>query len=474
MFLRQITDSSLAQNSYLIGCQRTGEAIIIDPERDVNRYLKIAAENDLRISAVAETHIHADFVSGARELAANSEVEIYLSAEGGADWQSEWAKGENNLHLLHDGTTFHVGNIKFQTLHTPGHTPEHVCFLVTDEGGGADEPMALLSGDFLFVGDVGRPDLLEQAASQAGTQEAGARQLYQSLKLLAPAADYLQILPAHGAGSACGKSLGAVPITTLGYEKRFNHALGLALGGSEAEFVDFILDGQPEPPLYFGNMKVVNRAGPARIGRVSTPPELKILEIASRLDEPDFVIVDTRPDREAFASSHLRGSLYASAKGDFPSLAGSYLQPTDQIALVVESAGEVDMLVRQLVRIGFDHIVGWISAESLATADESLLTITRSIKFDDLESTLHEHPDATILDVRRNGEFTSGHLRGAVNIAHTRLRNCIGELSPEGPVIVHCQSGARASAAAAYLQRVGRDVVHVNDAFTHAPTPLLA
>jgi hydroxyacylglutathione hydrolase len=474
MFLKQITDSSLAQNSYLVGCQRTGEAIIVDPERDVDRYLKIAAANDLRISAVAETHIHADFVSGARELAADSAVQIYLSAEGGADWQSEWAKGESNIHLLRDGTTFHVGNIKFQTLHTPGHTPEHVCFLVTDEGGGADEPMVLLSGDFLFVGDVGRPDLLEQAANQAGTQEAGARQLYQSLKVLAPLSDYLQILPAHGAGSACGKSLGAVPVTTLGYEKRFNHALGLALDCTESEFVDFILDGQPEPPLYFGNMKVVNRAGPERITQMPTPPELNLQEISNRLEEPDFVILDTRPNREAFVSSHLRGSLYASAKGDFSGLAGSYLQPSDQIVLVVESACEVDNFVRLLFRIGFDHIVGWITAETLTRADQSLLTSTQSIQFDDLESSLHEHPDATILDVRRKGEFAAGHIRGAVNIAHTRLRNRVAELAPEGPVVVHCQSGTRASAAAAYLQRVGRDVIYINDSFTHAPTSLLA
>ena len=217
MFLRQIFDPHLSQYSYLIGCQRTGEAIIIDPERDIDRYRTVAAAEGLRLSSVVETHNHADFVSGARELATDSSVHVYLSAEGGPDWQTEWARGAANATFLHDGDIFKVGNIQFQALHTPGHTPEHLVYLVTDIGGGANEPVALLTGDFIFVGDVGRPDLLEQAAGLAGTQETGARQLYASLRRVADLPCHLQILPAHGAGSACGKALGAVPFSTFGY-----------------------------------------------------------------------------------------------------------------------------------------------------------------------------------------------------------------------------------------------------------------
>ena len=246
MFLRQITDSALAQNAYLIGCQRTGEAVLIDPERDLDRYFKVAADNDLRITAVADTHIHADYLSGARELMERHGVTGYLSEEGGPDWQFEWAKGHSNARFLKHRDVFRVGNIEFKALLTPGHTPEHMSFLVTDTGGGADEPMALLTGDFIFVGDVGRPDLLESAAGQAGVMERSARTLYASLRATADLPAHLQILPAHGAGSACGKALGAIPNSVLGYERKFNPAFREALTAGEDKFVSDILHGQPE------------------------------------------------------------------------------------------------------------------------------------------------------------------------------------------------------------------------------------
>jgi hydroxyacylglutathione hydrolase len=249
MFLRQITDSALAQNAYLIGRQRTGEAIIVDPEGDIDRYLKLAAENNLRITAVADTHIHADYLSGARELMEHHGATGYFSAEGGPDWQVEWAAGNPKVHLLHDGDVFRIGNFELKALLTPGHTPEHMSYLVTDIGGGATEPIGLLSGDFIFVGDVGRPDLLESAAGNIGVMKPSAKTLYASLRAPVGLSDHLQILPAHGAGSACGKSLGAVPISVMGYERRFNSALREALEGSEKDFVNDILSGQPEPPL---------------------------------------------------------------------------------------------------------------------------------------------------------------------------------------------------------------------------------
>jgi hydroxyacylglutathione hydrolase len=334
MLLRQIYDADLSQYAYLIGCERTREAIVIDPERDVDRYRAIATAEGLNLNAVAETHIHADFISGARELAGDPAMRVFLSAEGGPDWQSEWARNLANVTRLRDGDTFQVGHIRFQAVHTPGHTPEHLSYLVTDAGGGANEPIALLSGDLLFVGDAGRPDLLESAAGLTGTAEAGAHRLYASLRRIADLPCHVQILPAHGSGSACGKALGAVPSSTAGYERKFNPAWKLALEGPAQPFVDFILRDQPEPPVYFARMKRLNREGPPVLGRLPEPRPLTVDQVIERLEDPTRVALDARADRAAFMQAHLRGSLYAPASGRFSDFAGSYLGPDEPIVLV--------------------------------------------------------------------------------------------------------------------------------------------
>ncbi|MBA3533266.1 MAG: MBL fold metallo-hydrolase, partial [Ardenticatenales bacterium] len=254
MILRYLYDSNLAQASYLVGCAATGEALIIDPNREVEQYIAAAAREGLRITAVTETHIHADFLSGARELADKTGARLYLSDEGGPEWSYGFA------HLgLKDGDTFMVGNVRLEALHTPGHTPEHVAFLLTDTANAA-EPMGIFSGDFVFVGDIGRPDLLESAAGVADSKEPGARTLYRSVQRFKQYPDYLQLWPGHGAGSACGKALGAIPSTTLGYERRFNWAFTTQ---DEESFIATVLDGQPEPPRYFAQMKRLNKVGPA-------------------------------------------------------------------------------------------------------------------------------------------------------------------------------------------------------------------
>ncbi|MDX1673045.1 MAG: MBL fold metallo-hydrolase, partial [Balneolaceae bacterium] len=221
MFFKQIFEEKLAQYAYLIGCQQTGEAIIIDPMRDVDQYFELASKHRLRITAAADTHIHADYLTGLRELAERG-VRVLASDEGDEDWKYEWLKGSDyDYQLLHDGDTFEIGNISFTAHHTPGHTPEHLSYTVTDRAG-ADGPMGMLSGDFVFVGDLGRPDLLETAAGQKGVMESSARTLYESVREFRKLPEYLQVWPAHGAGSACGKTLGSVPETTVGYELRFN------------------------------------------------------------------------------------------------------------------------------------------------------------------------------------------------------------------------------------------------------------
>ena len=226
-------DEKLAQASYLVGCVATGEALVVDPARNVTPYLREAEKEGLRITHVTETHIHADFVSGSRELAAATGATIYLSDMGDADWKYAYAD-DPSVILVRDGDSWKVGNIKVEVLHTPGHTPEHIAFMITDTAG-ADRPMGVFTGDFLFVGDVGRPDLLEEAAGYKGTKEVGARQQFQTVERFKALPDYLQIWPGHGAGSACGKALGAIPSTTLGYEKLFNPAFQF---GQENAFVD--------------------------------------------------------------------------------------------------------------------------------------------------------------------------------------------------------------------------------------------
>jgi hydroxyacylglutathione hydrolase len=471
MFLRQITDSSLAQNAYMIGCQRTGEAIIVDPERDVDRYLKIAADNAFRLTAVADTHIHADYLSGARELMEHHGAIAYLSAEGGPDWQFEWAKGNPNARFLHDGDTFKIGNIELKALLTAGHTPEHMSFLVTDIGGGATSPMGLLSGDFIFVGDVGRPDLLESAAGQVGIMEPSARTLYRSLRDTSSLSEYLQILPAHGAGSACGKALGAVPTSVLGYERLHNTALREALNGSEDDFVKDILSGQPEPPRYFARMKRDNKAGPPLLdqGKLPQPRRLPSSEVADLILAGKHIFLDLRNNRFDFMKQHVIGSLLAPMPGGKLSIvAGSYVDEDAPIILLVNDAGEVDEAVRKLVRIGLDEVEAWIPI-SEALVVQGITTSQQSITTSELAEALATHPGAAVLDVRGAGEFAESHVKGAKNIAYTRLAARLNEVPDAKPLYVHCGSGLRAGFAVSYLANRHREVIYVDGAFSTIP-----
>ncbi|HYE87942.1 MAG TPA: MBL fold metallo-hydrolase, partial [Vicinamibacterales bacterium] len=255
MFVKRFYEPLLAQASYLIGCQRTGDAIVIDANRDVDQYIATAEQEGLRISHVTETHIHADYVSGSQDLALKVGASLCLSDEGDEHWKYQFPHDRK----LKAGDRILIGNVAIDVLHTPGHTPEHLTFLVTD-GAAADQPIAAVTGDFIFVGDVGRPDLLERAANIKGTMETSARTLWTSLQKFAAHHDWLQIWPGHGAGSACGKGISAIPSSTLGYERRFNWAFNAK---SEDDFVARVLSGQPEPPRYFAVMKQVNKGAVA-------------------------------------------------------------------------------------------------------------------------------------------------------------------------------------------------------------------
>ncbi len=474
MLFRQISDPKLAQYAYLIGCQQTGEALIIDPERDIDRYLAAASDEGLRVTAVAETHIHADFLSGARDLAEQTGARLFLSDEGAEQgWASNWAKEGDYARLsrsggvtfLHDGDTFRVGNIEIRAVHTPGHTPEHLSFLVTDYGGGATDPMGLITGDFVFVGDLGRPDLLESAAGQAGAQEPSARRLYASVQDFLQLPDHLQLWPGHGAGSACGKALGAIPQSTVGYEKRYNASIGAAEGGEQA-FVASILDAQPEPPLYFARMKKLNRDGVPPLVKLPQPRELQARELNCLPD--GAVVLDTRRDRSAFMRQHLPGALYTPFDKQFNTVAGSFVtDPETPLVLIIEAA-RVEEAVRDLVRIGLDHAVAFATPETLAqyAAAQGQMAAIPEVDFATVVQAL-DAPDTAIVDVRRQSEFAAGHVPGGVNAVHTRLADNLDRV-PEGKkLLVHCQSGVRSAVASAFLAHEGYDVVYVNDGFPH-------
>lgn len=255
MLLRYFYDEKLAHASYLVGCQKTGDAIVIDPSRNIKPYLQFAKEEGLNIVAAAETHIHADFVSGAREIGVTHQAKLFLSDEGDADWKYQYVD-EIKHQLVKDGDRFSIGKLIFEVMHTPGHTPESISFLLTDRGSNADRPIGIFTGDFVFVSDVGRPDLLEKAAGIKGTADCGARAMFKSLLKFKQLPDYLQVWPAHGAGSSCGKALGAIPSSTVGYEKLFNWSMTYT---NEKDFVKALLEGQPEPPKYFSVMKQINK-----------------------------------------------------------------------------------------------------------------------------------------------------------------------------------------------------------------------
>jgi hydroxyacylglutathione hydrolase len=468
MLIRQVVDENLAQNAYVIGCQRTGEAIVIDPERDVDRYQALAEREGLRLVAVAETHIHADFLSGARELAACVPgLRVYLSGEGGPDWSYAWPEDDDvDVVFLRDGDTFSIGNIDIRAWHTPGHTPEHLSYVVTDRGGGATTPMGIATGDFVFVNDLGRPDLLESAVGVVGAMQEAAHRLYASARLLDAVDDHVQVWPGHGAGSACGKALGAVPTTTVGYERLTSPALRKVAEGEDA-FVRHILADQPEPPLYFAAMKRLNKLGPPVLGTLPTPSRLGTAELVALSNRDDIQVVDTRADRRQFFEGHLAGSFHAPLTRAFPTVIGSLLDP-DQAVVLIVGEDALDGAVRDLIRIGYDHVRGWapLSALDALVAEGRTMQTIPSIDVAEF-ARRHASGPLHVLDVRGASEYAAGHLPGAMNIAHTRLRSRLDALpGGDGPLYVHCATGVRAAAAAALLAREGHAVVHVDGAST--------
>ncbi|MCB1119325.1 MAG: MBL fold metallo-hydrolase [Chlamydiia bacterium] len=468
MFFRQLFDPCLAQYAYLIGCQATGEAIVIDPERDIDTYLTLAEHEGLRLVAVAETHIHADFLSGARALAERVGARVYLSSEGeSAGWGSNWAKNSNySATFLKEGDTFKIGNITFSVIKTPGHTPEHLSYLVTEAQ--ASTPLGMISGDFLFVGDLGRPDLLETAANVKNTAESAADALYTSAKTLIETIDQddLLIWPAHGAGSACGKGLGAVPHSTLGYEKRQNRTLAKVREGHDA-FIDYILEGQPEPPYYFARMKTQNRDGVPLLKDLPNPRSLSVQELAAVVQEGKLLPLDTREDKMDFLRQHLPQSLFVPFYSNFCTSIGSLVEEETTPILLIVSPEHQQEAIRRLIRIGYDNIEAVASLDTLSRyfINGGASTSIPTIDFAAAETMRQQ--GATVVDLRFQNEYTQGHLPHAIHAPYTRLIEHLKHIPSDQPVIAHCHSGLRAAISSAFLQRNGYQVVAVNDSINN-------
>lgn len=440
MYFQHIYDKSLAQGSYFIGCQKVGVAIVIDPKRDVDTYLDIARQNNMKITHIAETHIHADFLSGSRELAKLTGASLYLSDEGGKDWQYAFD------HVsLKDGSIFYVGNLKFEVIHTPGHTPESISFLLTDTPA-SPEPVMLFTGDFVFVGDIGRPDLLEKAAGVKGTKEVGARQMFQSLEKFVELPDFIQVWPGHGAGSACGKALGAVPSTTVGYEKIRNWAFQYP--DDPEGFSDYLLADQPEPPKYFAMMKYLNKSDRHLLTEVPKHNKLSLDQIQHGLAS-GIKLIDTR-NKTDFAAGFIPGSINIQGNNSFATWMGWFLNYEENFMLVA-SDDQIEDLTRKLMRIGLDNMLGYIN-EIPSTG----ISLEKSdvISLDEFK-VIAAQENVQLIDLRGAAEYNNGHVAGAENVFVGTLPQNLDILSRDKPMVIYCQSGDRAAIGYSILRKNG-------------------
>ena len=440
MYFQHVYDKTLAQASYFIGCQKAGVAAVIDPKRDVDTYLEIAKQNNMQITHIFETHIHADFLSGARELAAVTGAKMYLSDEGGEGWQYEFAH-----EGLKHGQQLMVGNLKIEVLHTPGHTPESISFLLTDTPA-SKEPVMLFTGDFVFVGDIGRPDLLEKAAGMVGTQDKGAEQMYQSINLFANLPEFIQVWPGHGAGSACGKALGAVPSTTVGYEKKRNWAF--SYGTNKAGFIDFLLTDQPEPPKYFAKMKELNKVDRPLLTEVPTIKELSAAELKAAMDK-GVKLIDTR-NKQDFEKGFIEGSINIQGNNSFATWMGWFVNYNEPFILLA-APSQMDDLTRKLMRIGLDNILGFVDAAKISELANGALSTSKMVSISDVKA----NTTAQVIDLRGAAEFNAGHIAGATNVFVGTLLQNLAKVPKDKPVIIHCQGGDRAAIGYSLLVKEG-------------------
>ena len=447
MVVETVFTDGIAQMSYLVGDRATGRAAVIDPTRDVERYVELARQHKLTITHVLETHIHADFVSGTRELCDRTgTAKPYLSVEGGAEYGFK-------VEPLKDGDRIDLGRVILTAKHTPGHTPEHLSFLAA-ENTRPDRPFAVFSGDCLFADSVGRPDLL-------GDDQTGglAKQLFRSvcdfyLKL----DDDVRVHPGHGAGSPCGANISDRLVTTVGYERAHNPALQFE---DEAKFVEYVLFTAPPEPRYYKRLKKVNAKGPAVLGRVPTAVPLTADQFERAVKDGKAQLVDNR-QMLGFGGGHVPGALNIGPRGELSIWAGWMLDAEKPTFLVLRDEKELDAVQRQLLRVGYDAFGGYLLG-GMEAWDNKGLPLDRVGQM-----TVRELDDRRkagglqVLDVRTPNEWQAGHVPGAVYVFLPELEQKLGKLDKAKPVAVYCDSGYRASLAASILLRHGfKDVFNV-------------
>jgi glyoxylase-like metal-dependent hydrolase (beta-lactamase superfamily II)/rhodanese-related sulfurtransferase len=428
----------LSQASYLIGDESTGRAVVVDPRRDIGPYLDSAREHGLTIELVIETHFHADFVTGHLELAEATGAQIAYGSAAHTEFESR--------KLAH-GERIDLGTVELEIRHTPGHTPESISIVVHDTAAG-DTPYAVLTGDTLFVGDVGRPDLL---SSQGVTADQLAAQLHRSLhEQLLTLPDETRVYPGHGAGSACGKNLSSDTWSTIGQQRATNYALAPM---SEAEFVEAVTTGQTAPPSYFAYDAALNRELRDLLDEHEVPPALTLDDVVAR-QQDGAVVLDGR-DPVEFAQGHLTGSINVGLTGRYAEFAGGVLNPEDEIVLVVDAGQEVEAKNR-LARVGFDRVVGHL-ADPLAAMTEHPGHVSRSsrLNVEQLVAARAGVDGLQLVDVRQPGETESGIIDGAATIPLTALNQRIDELDPAKPTVIYCAGGFRSSIAASRLMKAG-------------------
>ena len=438
MIFQQYELSCLSLFSYLIGDETTGRAVVVDPQRDVSQYLEDAERLGLRIERVLETHFHADFLSGHLELAAATGAVISYGSDAVADFPME--------PLAH-GERIELGEVVLEVRHTPGHTPESVSIVVWEHASDP-EPWGALTGDTLFIGDVGRPDLL---TSVGWTADGLARRLYRSVHdQLLSLPDATRVFPAHGAGSAGGKNLSASVESTIGEQRRTNYAVQPM---TEDEFVEAVTQGQSVAPLYFAFAADSNRRERELLDDHERTPLLDLAEVR-RLQADGAVVVDGRP-AELFASGHLVGSVNVGLDGRFAEYAGDVLRPGQQVVLVTEPGREDEARVR-LARIGFDHVVGALDGldPALLEHPELAATAPRGTAAE-LEEWQRDVDGLQVVDVRNPTECEGGMVDGAVNLPLPNLLDRLGELDPARPTVVYCAGGYRSATAASLLRAQG-------------------
>ena len=436
MKIKQFEVAGLAQYSYVLSSE--GEAIVIDPMRDFERYTKYAQEQDLTIRFVTETHIHADFVSGASALAEASGAGLVLSS-----YVQEPYIYSMEHQALRDGDELRIGKLRLAALHTPGHTPEHLGFVLFDGGRDASEPVAFFSGDFLFVGSLGRPDLLGEDAKQQLAND-----LYGSLhERIAFLPDGVQVYPGHGAGSLCGSGLSERAESTLGYERRSQPLFKL----NREAFVEEILNSVPAMPSYYPRMKQLNSKGASSVAVLPGSTPLSPAELAALLADDAVTVIDFRR-REAFGGAHIPGAINIGAGQHLSLWAGWMISPERRLLLVNDS-GDDEEARRSLVRVGLDRVEGFLHKGMPAWIDAGM-EFTRTTQLS-VQEVAANRPRATILDVRDNKEWMAGHIEGAVHISLGELRTRMGDLPKQTSMVAVCGSGYRSSVAASLLEAQG-------------------